>query len=208
MLKPNSELRQEACNALSGNWLLAALAMLICMAIAAICAYIPIIGSLLCIFVGLPISWGIYILFQDIYYRKPFNGSTMISNMFRGFNDYGRIFGTMFLVQLYTFLWTLLLIVPGIIKACSYAMTPFILREHPELSYNAAIEKSMAMMEGHKMKYFLLTLSFIGWALLCVLTLGIGYLFLYPYVYTSYAAFYEDLKKESYAAATEGAVQG
>ena len=75
-------------------------------------------------------------------------------------------------------------------------MTPYILRDEPDLSYNAAIEKSMAMMEGHKMKYFLLGLSFIGWGLLCCLTLGIGFFFLLPYIYVAYAAFYEDVKSE------------
>ena len=60
----------------------------------------------------------------------------------------------------------------------------------------AAREKSMAMMSGHKMKMFLLDLSFIGWAILCCFTLGIGFLFLAPYVEASHAAFYEDLKKE------------
>ncbi|MBP8089023.1 MAG: DUF975 family protein, partial [Phocaeicola sp.] len=96
----------------------------------------------------------------------------------------------------YTFLLTLLLVIPGIMKSYSYAMTLFILKDYPELQYDAAIEKSMAMMSGHKMKMFLLDLSFIGWAILCCFTLGIGFLFLAPYVEASHAAFYEDLKKE------------
>lgn len=74
-------------------------------------------------------------------------------------------------------------------------MTLFILKDEPELKYNAAIEKSMKMMSGYKMKLFLLDLSFIGWAILCILTLGLGFLFLSPYVTTAHAAFYEELKK-------------
>ena len=102
----------------------------------------------------------------------------------------------MILVVIYEFLWTLLLIIPGIIKYYSYAMTKFILLDEPELKYDAAIEKSMEMMKGKKFKLFLLDLSFIGWALLCILTLGIGLVLLVPYMYTARAAFYEDLKAE------------
>lgn len=93
-------------------------------------------------------------------------------------------------------MWTLLLVVPGIIKFYSYAMTDFLLKDDSTLCNNAAIEKSMVMMEGKKMKLFLLDLSFIGWAILCTFTLGIGYFFLQPYMQVSRAAFYEDLKAQ------------
>ena len=116
--------------------------------------------------------------------------------LFDGFRDFGRIFLTLFLQGVYTLLWTLLLIIPGIVKAYSYAMTSYILYDNPELQGNAAIEKSMRMMRGHKLELFLLHLSFIGWALLCILTLGIGLFWLVPYVQASQAAFYEDVKEE------------
>lgn len=201
MLKPNSALRTEAYAALQGNWLMAAVTTLINMAVAAILGNIPWIGWIAVILISPVLGWGLYTVFYDLFREHKL----VINTLFGGFNDYKRVLGTMLLVQVYTFLWTLLLIVPGIIKGCSYAMTPFILREHPELSYNAAIEKSMAMMEGNKMKFFLLCLSFIGWAILCLLTLGIGYLFLYPYIYTSFVAFYEDLKAQQGEAAAAGA---
>jgi hypothetical protein len=102
----------------------------------------------------------------------------------------------MLLQTVYTVLWSLLLVIPGIIKSYSYAMTSFILKDEPEMKNNAAIEKSMAMMEGNKMKLFMLDLSFIGWAILCIFTFGIGFLFLQPYVAISRAAFYEDLKAQ------------
>ncbi len=203
MLKENSVLRREARAALEGNWLMSAVAGLIYMAVACVCSVIPMVGWILSIVVGLPISWGMYIMFYQLYRDRKLPS---LDSLFIGFQDFGRILGTMLLMNVYTFLWTLLLIVPGVIKACSYAMTPYILRDHPELSYNAAIEKSMAMMEGHKMKIFLLYLSFIGWAILCMLTLGIGYLFLMPYMYTSMAAFYEDLKAQTANASEETVV--
>lgn len=102
----------------------------------------------------------------------------------------------MLLVEIYTSLWTLLFIVPGIIKHYSYAMTSFILADDPDIRYNDAIEMSMAMMDGKKKELFLIDLSMIGWFLLSCLTLGIGFLFLYPYNITAHAHFYESLKAE------------
>lgn len=75
-------------------------------------------------------------------------------------------------------------------------MTCYILKDQPELSFNAAIERSMAMMHGHKMQLFMLYLGFIGWFILSLLTLGIGFLWLIPYVNAAQTAFYLDLKRE------------
>lgn len=140
----------------------------------------------------MPLAYGLYCFFLGISRDEPVTNG----NLFDGFKDFKRIFLTTLLQNIYTLLWTLLLIVPGIIKSYSYAMTPYVLKDNPELSNNAAIEESMRMMEGKKMKLFLLDLSFIGWAILSVLTLCIGFLFLIPYIYTARAHFYEDAKKE------------
>ena len=75
-------------------------------------------------------------------------------------------------------------------------MTPFILQDDPTISGNAAIEKSMRMMDGHKMDLFWLFLSFIGWIILSIMTFGIGFILLEPYINTSVAHFYEDLKEQ------------
>ena len=119
-----------------------------------------------------------------------------VENLIDGYKDFARVFGTLLLVSVYTFLWALLLIVPGIIKSISYSQTAFILKDNPELSYNTAIERSMSMMEGYKMQYFLLQLSFIGWILLCVLTCGILNLWVLPYMTATNAHFYEFVKEE------------
>ena len=110
-------------------------------------------------------------------------------------NYWHKVWG-MFLVMLFTFLWSLLFIIPGIVKCFSYSMTPFILEEHPELGANEAIDHSRAMMKGHKFDLFWLILSFIGWGFLCLFTFGIGYLWLVPYMDTSISAFYEDVKAD------------
>lgn len=94
------------------------------------------------------------------------------------------------------FLWSLLLFIPGIIKSFSYAMTPFILVEYPDLSASEAIQLSRRMMSGHKFDLFYLYLSFIGWFIVGVISLGIGFLWIMPYMTGSIAAFYEDVKSQ------------
>ena len=183
MLKQNSELRAEARAALTDKWVMAAIATLIYSAVVGGLSAIPVV----------PIAYGYAIVILDVFRGSDVN----IGGLFDGFSDYGRIIGTKLLQAVYTVLWTLLLVIPGIIKYYSYAMTDFILKDQPELANNGAIEKSMAMMEGNKMKLFLLDLSFIGWAILCLFTLGIGYFFLQPYMQAAHAAFYEDLKAQA-----------
>ena len=110
-------------------------------------------------------------------------------------NYWHKVWG-MVLMHIFIWLWSLLLIIPGIIKSFSYAMTPFILEENPELSANEAIDRSRAMMRGHKFDLFWLLLSFIGWFFLCILTFGIGFLWLVPYMQTTEAAFYQEVKAD------------
>ena len=190
MLKQNSELRAEARVALTDKWVMGAVTTLVFGAVSGAASYIPVVGTIL---VALPRMYGYSIVMLSVMRGGEMN----IGGLFDGFNDFGRIVGTKLLQAIYTFLWTLLLVIPGIIKNYSYAMTDFILKDQPELANNAAIEKSMAMMDGNKMKLFLLDLSFIGWAILCLFTFGIGFLFLQPYVQSAHAAFYEDLKAQT-----------
>ena len=115
------------------------------------------------------------------------------SDLFSQFERFGTGFAQQFLRVLFTTLWMLLFIIPGIVKGLSYAMTPFILEEHPEMTASQAIKASMQLMDGHKMDLFILGLSFIGWSLLACLTMGIGFLFLNPYMNAAYAAFYRSI---------------
>ncbi len=106
---------------------------------------------------------------------------------------FGGGFALRLLTSLFTALWTLLFVIPGIVKAYSYAMAPYIMAEHPEWGALECITKSRELMHGHKFDLFLLNLSFLGWRLLCLLTLGLGNIVLEPYVQASYAAFYRDI---------------
>lgn len=116
-----------------------------------------------------------------------------IHDLFSQFDRFKDGFLQSFLRGLYTFLWALLFIIPGIIKSLSYSMTPFIMAENPDMTASEAIEASKQMMDGHKGELFVLGLTFIGWNLLSALTLNIGNLFLNPYQNAAYAAFYKNL---------------
>lgn len=94
----------------------------------------------------------------------------------------------------FTFLWTMLFIIPGIIKGIAYSQAMFILAENPEIGGREALKKSSEMMQGHKLDYFILSLSFIGWNILAVFTFGILYVWLAPYISATQANFYQSIK--------------
>lgn len=116
-----------------------------------------------------------------------------ISTLFGYFGHWKTMAAASFLQGLYVLLWSLLLIVPGIVASYSYAMTGYILAENPSLTASEAIEKSKEMMSGNRWRLFCLQFSFFGWDLLCSLTLGIGNLWLRPYKQAAEAAFYREV---------------
>lgn len=118
-------------------------------------------------------------------------------DLFSQFDRFGTGFAQSFLRTLYTALWSLLLVIPGIVKSYSYSMTPFILADHPELTASEAIQRSADMMDGYKMDLFILELTFFGWNLLAALTLNLGRLALNPYENAARAVFYRQLLVEN-----------
>ncbi len=116
-----------------------------------------------------------------------------VGSLFSYFYNWKTTAATRFLKGLYILLWSLLLVVPGIIASYSYAMTGYILAEHPELTASEAIERSKQMMSGNRFRLFCLQLSFIGWVILCAFTFGIGNLWLRPYQQAATAAFYKEI---------------
>lgn len=200
-----SEIRATGRADLSGRWVEAAMLTfvfyIIVGAFAGVCGWplnlrAPGSGSALSL-VLLPMGWSYFVIFLSNHRRED-NDPFAIGHLFDGYRNgqFLRIFTTTLLVDIYTILWSLLLIVPGIIKSLSYSMTSFILRDRSDLRDNAAIELSMDMMKGHKLELFWLYLSFIGWFILCCFTLGIGFFWLVPYTSASLAAFYEDVKQD------------
>lgn len=118
---------------------------------------------------------------------------------FKGFNYFGTSFLAFLVIGICTFLWTCLLIIPGIIKTFSYAMTPYIIADNPDISALDAIDRSKKMMDGHKWELFVLRLSFIGWILLGCITCGLAFIYVTPYMQVTTANFYENLKIEESA---------
>lgn len=153
---------------------------------------IPVIGAGASMIITPPLVLSIAIIYLKIAKEEPFG----VSNVFDGFYDWWSAFKVNFLVGLFTLLWSLLFIIPGIIKSFSYSQAVFILAENPHMSALEAIRKSKEMMDGHKVDLFVLMLSFIGWELLGIITLGIAYIWVYPYMMTAYTNFYLELKKE------------
>lgn len=116
-----------------------------------------------------------------------------LQDLFSQFHRFGDGFCLALLTGLYTFLWSLLFIIPGIIASFRYAMAPYILAENPDMTASEAIAASKEMMDGHKADLFILELSFIGWQFLNLFTLGIGSFWLNPYMNAAYTAFYRDI---------------
>ena len=149
-----------------------------------------IIGALLSIFVTNAITVGV-----SNYFIKNTDSKPSFKDAFSGFKiKYGRNIGTLLLVGIKTVLWSFLFIIPGIIKTYEYSIIPYILADDPEISSKDAFKKAKQMMKGNKWRLFKLEFSFIGWFVLCVLTLGIGTFFLIPYVNAANAEFYVELK--------------
>ena len=184
----NKEIRRAARYALKGNWTQAVLTTLVYTLVAAAAGSIPLVGLL----IVCPLSFGFMLCFLRLVRGE--DSSEMVGDQFSVFSKYGRYLGVSLLYTLYVFLWSLLLIIPGIIKSYAYAMTPYVANDHPELDADDCIHESRMMMKGNKWKLFCMDLSFIGWAILCLFTLGIGFLWLQPWIESSHAKFYEELK--------------
>ena len=223
-MKTNSEIRQESLALLKGNWgagvgatvlycIACFVAIFVTMIIASIVAYgavspetksliTQLASSLVSIFFIGPVGIGIMTMFSPfVRGEKPLQAGGLFYTLKAPY--YKKSVGVYLLIYIFTFLWTLLLIVPGIIKALSYSLAPYILAENPEMTANQAIEQSMKMMKGHKMKLFLIYLGYLGFSLLSIVGLCIPLLWIMPYYFTVFAKFYEEVKSEYNATATE-----
>ncbi len=159
-------------------------------AIAGISTTVIIVALLLRIFLFNPLSVGCHGFFIENH-EQP----ARLEVLKKGFRNYGNVFLTLFLKDLFLVLWTLLLIVPGVIKAYSYRMVPYILAEDPTLSPTECITRSREMMRGNKWNAFVLDLSFIGWHILTILTFGlVGIFWTDPYKESTDAALYLALR--------------
>ena len=215
-MKTNQEYKNAALAALKGKWTpsvcatLVLIAMMVAVVIIAVIVefavgtdpdseimspwfYLIIYGFLMLFYY--PLSMVGYCNAFKVLHQT--GDDKVTSNMFSfTFEGYLKNLGFTLLYILFVFLWALLFYIPGIVKGIAYSLSPFILKDNPELSANEAINLSQKMMKGHKFDLFFLMLSFIGWIILGAFTLGIAYMWLVPYMSATLAAFYQDVKKE------------
>ena len=143
--------------------------------------------------VNLLITGSLMIAFAYVSKKVHRGENVKTDDLFYGFNDFGNSFGLYLLVSIYTFLWSLLFIIPGIVKSVSYSMVYYIKNDNPDYTPSQCIEESKRIMEGHKMDAFLLMLSYIGWIILSFFTFGILLIWVLPKMYISLYLFYLDI---------------
>lgn len=166
-------------------------------AVAVILIIVFLIAIVFVVFVSNPIEVGA----RSFYLQNSRKRMPGFGELGKGFSGgcYGNVVTTMFMRNLYIFLWSLLFIIPGVVKKYEYMMIPYLLAEHPEMSREEAFYKSREMMNGHKWEAFVLHLSFIGWWLLSILTCGIlALFFVNPYYHCTMAELYRELSCDVY----------
>ncbi|NLN50875.1 MAG: DUF975 family protein [Acholeplasmataceae bacterium] len=175
--------RDAAWNSLRGHYWNIFVALLIAGIItsAAFVAAIVVLGPLL---IGMAI-------YQLKALREDKSGELGV--LFEGFNNFGRNFVVIVLKQILIFLWSLLFLIPGIVRAFSLGMVEFIAADNPEMSATEVIDASTKMMKTHRFRLFCLYLSFFGWVLLGIITFGVGLVFIVPYFNAAKIQFYEEL---------------
>jgi uncharacterized membrane protein len=203
----NRDLMTDVRQKLQGNWLMAITGHLLLRGLpSAFISFfypffmVPVLGWGVGLLIGLPLFIFVVaplVMFGSMkFFLVAARGEKMDLNVYLdGCKDISNICVANLLVGILVFLWSLLLIIPGIIASFRYAMVFYILSDNPGLDSMEAIRRSKQMMTGNKWKLFCMEWRFFWWALLSLLTFGIGFLWLVPYMMTSMAAFYEDLKK-------------
>lgn len=211
-MRTNQDYKNAALRRLQGNWAPAVLASIVVVVLSLICTggqavpqYLPQAstglifwicggGFFLVVFVINPLIVG-YQNAMRLFYER--GDTEVLHNMFQiATSNYLHKVCGMFLMEFKVFLWSLMFFIPGIIMSFSYAMTAYILEEHPEIGAWEASTRSREIMTDHRFDLFWLYLSFIGWGILCIMTFGLGLFWFLPYVCSSEVGFYEDLKDE------------
>jgi len=172
-------------------WLMAVATVFIMGAISGLANLIPVVGSIGVLVVAGPLAYGLnYIFLKQARDRQPIN----IGDLFKGFSDdFGDNFLLGFMSGLFVALWSLLFVIPGIVKTYAYSMAYYIKLDHPEYKWRQCLDQSQAMMKGYKMTLFVQDLSFIGWYIVGSFCLGVGTLWAQAYLTAARAQFYNSL---------------
>ena len=174
------------------NWLMGVVIVLITMALNSACGFIPCVGQVALFIITGPLQYGYCFVFLKLARTgEPID----ISDIFEGFkSDFSGTVLIGLMIGIFQFLWSLLFVIPGIIKSYSYSMAFYVKIDHPEYDWNICIKESMRITKGHKWDLFVLDLSFIGWTLVGMCVCGIGVLWVTPYIQIAKANFYENIK--------------
>ena len=151
---------------------------------------VPVVGSVASLIVGPVLAVATIV----IYLNMADGIQPDIKELFNHFDKLLIAFKVNILTAVFTFLWSLLLFIPGIIKRYAYSQAMYIIAENPNLGGREALKLSEEMMKGHKMELFVLELSFLGWHLLGAMTFFIGYIWIAPYINATMANYYNYVK--------------
>lgn len=191
-MTPNKELINQSVTILSGKWLLVVGTTLVYFILTGSLQAIPTVGPVIGLIISGPFALGFIWFFRNITHRKE----ARLEQIFDGFKNFGTALATYLLSAVASLLGLLLLIVPGIIIGIGLSQSMYIIAEDDEIGAYDALSKSWDMMDGHKMKYFGLVLIFVLLSILCVLTLGIGFLWLIPIIQVTLVKFYDEVKSD------------
>lgn len=186
------ELKMAAKDQIKGNIGMYFVCMLIVSCISGALGYIPKVGYILSFLFLSPMI----LAFARINLGMTNGEKVEVKPLLESFNDFGKALLLNILVSVFICLWSILLIVPGIIKALSYSMSFYILAENPDMDAMEALEESKKIMEGHKWEFFVLLLSFILWDILGCITWGLAYIYVAPYKNATIADYYNKIKNE------------
>lgn len=187
-----AELKAAAKSQIKGNIGMLFLCFLIIFGIGLACGFIPMVGSLASFLVTPPLSVGLCMVYLGLTEGKK----AEVGTLFKGFQVFGKSIWLSVLIYVFTFLWSLLFVIPGIVKTYSYSMANYVLADNPEMTAREALRESKEIMKGHKWELFVLHLSFILWNLLGVITIGLAYIYVIPYMSASVANFYQKIKRQ------------
>lgn len=191
-MTPNKELINQSVNVLSGKWLLVIGTTLVYFILTGSLQAIPTVGPVIGLVISGPFALGLIFFFKKITYQQE----ARLEQIFDGFKNFGTALATYLLSAVAAILGLIFLIVPGIIIGIGLAQSMYIIAEDDEIGAYDALSKSWDMMDGFKMKYFGLILIFVLLSFLCLLTLGVGFLWLIPIIQVTLVKFYDEVKAD------------
>ena len=187
-----SELKNEAKEQIKGRIGILFLIFLIISIISAGCSIVPIVGWFATIIIMPAFEISLCMIYLNLAKKEEIS----VGDVFKGFTITGKAVWLYIITGIFTFLWSLLFVIPGIIKSYSYSMAPFILAENNDLTAREALSKSKEIMNGHKFDLFVLQLSFFWWYMLEIITFGIASIYVVPYVLAATTNFYNKIKEQ------------